>query len=295
VLDSLNLKESVYAAGIFSIKLGSMSLCVGRFMSETLEDARKENQKSAALILIDRVYIFNNKTLDLVSPTAHTDNIMDLVFNLLPRYDQDSIEVRLEENLLFPHLNDKILDVSVSHNSNGEAIRFIETAIQYPINDALELACDELKKIAQHGTEKAQFDNESVDKSILNISKNPSLILKNEDLLYILLSIISAGRKMAEAKQSELQNIENLLTKTLVNSGDPNLLIEQIVDVLSKMSNSKLQNAAIDTFSTKDILLCTMFAYSLIGVTHQVSPTSETMIKHAFANAMISVRVCNLG
>jgi hypothetical protein len=91
-------------------------------------------------------------------------------------------------------------------------------------------------------------------------------------------------------KRDELANIEQILAKSLKASNDYSVISQQLIDILNNIARSKLSNVDPDySFTTKDVLLVTMYVYSLIGNTITLIPEYETLLKDSFLNTMKTV------
>jgi hypothetical protein len=81
------------------------------------------------------------------------------------------------------------------------------------------------------------------------------------------------------------------MTRTLAMTMDPSVITSQLIDILDSITRDKLRGVSSDGYAltTKDVLLVTLFGYSLLGDSIPLIPEYEVLLKNAFVNAMRAV------
>lgn len=84
------------------------------------------------------------------------------------------------------------------------------------------------------------------------------------------------------------------MTRTLAMTMDPSVITSQLIDILDSITRDKLRGVSSDGYAltTKDVLLVTLFGYSLLGDSIPLISEYEVLLKNAFVNAMRAVFQC---
>ena len=239
---------------------------------------------NSSLILIDR-------NLDLVSPTLHSDNLLDKLIHILPTTDNlNDILIGLNNATTLNNSNSTIMmNTPINNNNNnnnndsnyqdyksvfGTIAQPEETIVNYIIyllsckkeKEALNEIIKKLVEIASK--EKLEFQLPKSVNSIKQLNYMFSLFY-SDSTVYIkyspLLSILSAILHVYSNSNSnnkywdELVGIEKTMLITIDDKNES--LLKKIIEI----SSNAIPGTETTTFTIEQIVTLAIFSYSLLG------------------------------
>ncbi|KAJ3290430.1 Sec1 domain-containing protein 2 [Borealophlyctis nickersoniae] len=283
VLDTLGLRDELFALGETSKQLAR---CI---VAQSSSSARRKAEGSIAVVLIDR-------TLDLVSPTMHTDNLLDQMYTVLPRITPTSLDLAVAPELL---LSDP--EFQSTHGCDEETMDLFNVLTVLAQKDSLVVVRKRLLDLISQ--EQIDFKAPRIlgkvtlpqlQKFLAPFRGVESVLEKRASVLQVLAAAIQTLEDSAKTRWDELTGIEKIMLFSLSETSDPTIATQQIKDVLSRtdLSSDKTAAANLSTdasahFSLHDVILLTIFSYSLVGQTLHISDDDEMALKDAFYNVLV--------
>ncbi|KAH9275712.1 hypothetical protein BASA83_002013 [Batrachochytrium salamandrivorans] len=304
LLNSLNVKEDIFA-------LGSTSRLVGQsIVSQSVASSRRKSDKTAALILVDR-------TLDLVSPTMHSDNLLDRIWSVLPRRESSFFDVLVKPQFVCPQMSigssgDSIQGpvLSLAHGLDEESLDFIAILMRLAEKEGMVVARRRLVDL---------LTREVVGASVPKVLGRVNLIqlesmatqLRGEygawsargGISRYLSASVEAAQEGSQSKWDDIVSIEKVLSASLAETMDPAIMVQQLrellhkfvqdkqlrKDVTSDSSSAPLLSAGV--ISAKEVLMLALYSYSLLGDSVPILPAHESALQEALFRAMMAANV----
>eukprot|EP00842_Homolaphlyctis_polyrhiza_P004010 jgi/Hompol1/460/HPOL_005313-RA len=148
LLDALDVRDELFALGQSSRQIAR------QIVSQSVSASRRSSQRSAAVIIVDR-------TLDLVAPTMHSDNLLDQIWTILPRLGTTSVDVSVKSQFAVPprpelDTSDPVPPLlSLAHGLDQDCIDLISALLRVGQKDGLIAASTKAKWNDLVGIEKA--------------------------------------------------------------------------------------------------------------------------------------------
>jgi hypothetical protein len=254
---------------------------IGEYIVEiSTESKRRYSDSTAALVVVDR-------TLDLGLPALYSDNLMDLLYDCFPRKEPLSFHLKMPISRFLPN---ESFDIPLYHQMNNQVLEFIELISVIPFTEGLVAIRDKLAEIAGLSL-KGKVTKTQFDELRSAIQGNAHLLYKYEPMLVYLFGWMDAYEHNLSIRQ-ELFGIQKVIVASLAETKDPSYCIYQISDLLLRVVREKQQKLE-PTFTTRDILLLTLFFYSLIGNEFVIESQHEQFLQESFVKAMMAVSNVN--
>ncbi|KAL5035656.1 Sec1 domain-containing protein 2, variant 3 [Batrachochytrium dendrobatidis] len=298
LLDSLNIKEDIFV-------LGSTSQQIGRtIINQSASSHRRQSDKTAALIIVDR-------TLDLVSPVMHSDNLLDHIWSTLPRQASHILDVSVKPQYLVPlelSTQNNVFDhgpfLSLGHGLDEECLEFISVLLRLGKREGLVAARRRLVDILSH-----EVSDVTIPKVLGRVTVKQLETLGaqmcsqygiwsfREGIARYLSASIEAAQDSSKSMYDELIGIEKVLSGSMAETMESSIMVEQLCQLLQKFIDKKKlksesnTNVASEMITAKDVLMLTLYSYSLLGDSVHIPQAQEASLQDAFFRAMMAVGV----
>ncbi|KAI8928991.1 hypothetical protein BC831DRAFT_497311 [Entophlyctis helioformis] len=301
LLSSLHVKDEIFA-------LGPSSKQVARIIVDQSTSARRRaSEKSAAVLIVDR-------TLDLVGPTMHSDNLLDQVWSTLSRRSASSYDANVSPKYFGSaggQQEDNQQDasdrgephgpsLSLAHGCEDECAELVSALLRLGQKDGLVTIRRRLvdligKEIPSASVPKVlgRVTLPQLDSLMSHFVNQPAVWSKHAGLLTYFSAVIEHG-----SRWDELVSIEKVLGLSLAETMDPTFMVQQLRDVLFRIvqekqqmraSNASLGDGGTSTLTAKDVLMLSLYAYSLLGDSIPMTPKNEAALQDALFRAMMAV------
>jgi len=255
VLSHLNFHSSFFA-------MGKTSEIIGKKIMELYQQP-SEPESHASVIIIDR-------TLDLVSPCLHSDNLFDQLYSFFPRKAPFSIDLGLRLDPLFPpdfNLSQVMPDItgSLALTGNGEAAQEAYKMRNFLINDNSKGTLNSLKKMiieiaakeklqvkAPKGIGKVTANN--IIEMLESFPVNSAPFFRHLSFLQYVVAILEGFQLKTKYRWDEISGIEKVL---LMSSSEDQSFLEQLTELAEKDEKNQ--------FGPKEIVILSVLCYSLFG------------------------------
>jgi hypothetical protein len=269
VLDSLQYKETMFAIGNTS-----------QFIAEKIvhlsgANARRYSENQAAVILVDR-------TLDLAMPCLYSENLMDLLYDRYPRRSTHSFQLSMPVSSILTNEN---YDIPITHQMDKETIELVDQVFSRPFRDAMVLIRDYWSRLLRMDYD-GKDTLEHLSELRARVKDNKELLYQYEPLLVHFVGWMEANEHVLSVRE-ELFGIQKVLIATLMETLDISYAVYQISDLLGRIVKEKQSNGT-STLTTRDVLLLTLFLYSLTGTDFHILPEQEQFLQEGFVNAMMA-------
>ncbi|KAL9653963.1 hypothetical protein ABK040_014175 [Willaertia magna] len=212
------LKQLRFSADIYS--LGQSSHLIAQDLQNLIEEERYNTNQSCTFILIDR-------TLDLVSPLCHSDNIYDKLLNTFNRISDRSMNItsndKNQSNLLTSSFSStkgvkqfltSVKPFGLIHHNDLKSINLIRTILSKNSKDSLNEISSIVNSLQKISNKKNTDDIKQIIsqlKTLMN-NKGTTFILENNELLQLLSTILDGLDKLNNSTiYPKLSSIEKLL------------------------------------------------------------------------------------
>eukprot|EP00164_Ancoracysta_twista_P009564 GFYU01014190.1.p1 GENE.GFYU01014190.1~~GFYU01014190.1.p1 ORF type:complete len:707 (+),score=186.31 GFYU01014190.1:158-2278(+) len=283
LLTGLGLKEEVFV-------LGQTSRFVGRQVINTNRTRAASYGTQASLVLIDR-------TMDLVAPCMHSDNIMDRIYALLPRIDSMAADVVVDNATLHPRHDmmkqpgDVFVSGSLCTHHDTTASELLDSMVGKKFKESLITIRKQLIDVmtAENIPVDMKYTMGNVSSSKLKAflqkieAEDQDAINRHLNLLnysYAGASILQLSEK---SMWDELLQIEKVLQMCC---DDPSQsLVQQLTDLLrlSLLGGG----SSTQQHSLYDVVVLAILTYSLAG--REFSMQEEIQFKEAMLSTLLNV------
>ncbi|KAJ1337064.1 hypothetical protein BSLG_006824 [Batrachochytrium salamandrivorans] len=279
LLNSLNVKEDIFA-------LGSTSRLVGQsIVSQSVASSRRKSDKTAALILVDR-------TLDLVSPTMHSDNLLDRIWSVLPRRESGFFDVLVKPQFVCPQMSigssgDSIQGpvLSLAHGLDEESLDFIAILMRLAEKEGMVVARRRLVDLltrevvgasvpkvlgrvnliqlesmatqlrGEYGAWSARGGISRYLSASVEAAQEGQNLKCAYDHHFFLNSFICDLLNRSQSKWDDIVSIEKVLSASLAETMDPAIMVQQLRELLHKFVQDKQLRKDVTSDSSSAPLL----------------------------------------
>ncbi|OAJ39770.1 hypothetical protein BDEG_23592 [Batrachochytrium dendrobatidis JEL423] len=283
LLDSLNIKEDIFV-------LGSTSQQIGRtIINQSASSHRRQSDKTAALIIVDR-------TLDLVSPVMHSDNLLDHIWSTLPRQASHILDVSVKPQYLVPlelSTQNNVFDhgpfLSLGHGLDEECLEFISVLLRLGKREGLVAARRRLVDILSH-----EVSDVTIPKVLGRVTVKQLETLGAQMCSQYGIWSFREGIASSKSMYDELIGIEKVLSGSMAETMESSIMVEQLCQLLQKFIDKKKlksesnTNVASEMITAKDVLMLTLYSYSLLGDSVHIPQAQEASLQDAFFRAMMA-------
>ncbi|TPX49750.1 hypothetical protein SeMB42_g00381 [Synchytrium endobioticum] len=281
-LDALNVRDEVFA-------MGETSKQLARFIiSRSSTSPRRNSDNGIAVLLFDR-------TLDLVSPTMHADNILDQIYALLPRVSPDSTDVVFDPQPLLGQsvtVGGETVYASVAHGQDPDTMALISALAMVGQRDGLIAVRKRLVDLIAKEVPNVKVPRilgkvtlSQLQKLLSSFNGNERVFLRHGSLVQVLAAAIESYGQCASVKWDELMSTEKTTLLTLSETGDATNAFRQLVELLRPTASSAKSQPS--PFGIKDLLILTVYLYSLIGSTIEVPEDEHILLMSTFMKALV--------
>ncbi|KAJ3330908.1 Sec1 domain-containing protein 2 [Blyttiomyces sp. JEL0837] len=311
LLEALDLKEEFFV-------LGDQSKQVARCaMAQSMNSPRRKSENNVAVILVDR-------TLDLATPSGHTDNLVDHMYRLLRRPGESS-DLAVPADVLLSDAQDGLdfVNLSFAHGADTDCVELLTVLTNLAQKDALVVVrkrlVDLIAKEAPASKPKVlgKVTVQQMEK-LLSVFKGDEIVLaKHGALLQSVAAAVEAMKVGSMCSWEDLVSVEKVVALTLAETGDSSSAIAPIRDIiakaaeaptpftpsmhqsprLSKISNSPTASrsssvATLDrppaSFDINDALKLCTFCFSLMGTGVVSDDDDYLLISDSFVKALMA-------
>ncbi|KAJ3191393.1 Sec1 domain-containing protein 2, partial [Irineochytrium annulatum] len=234
LLETFNLKEEIFVMGDLSKQLGR---CI---ISQSMNAPRRKSENGVGLILIDR-------TLDLVAPTMHSDNLIDQMNRILTSDVPGSIDFNVEADLLLSDLppgGANLAGLSLAHGSDPDSIDLMHVLTMLAQREGLVVVrkrlVDLIAKEAPEGKPRVlgKVTLTQMEKLLGVFRGNEDVIMRHGSLLQCIAAAVQTMRDSQSSNWDDLVSIEKVIGLSLAETGDAASAIQPIRDMVLKAASS---------------------------------------------------------
>ncbi|TPX34745.1 hypothetical protein SmJEL517_g02770 [Synchytrium microbalum] len=262
-LDVSHLRDEIFA-------IGETSRQLGRFIvSRSAASPRRDSGNGIAVILFDR-------TLDLVSPTMHSDNILDQAYSLLPRVTSGSVDLSINPEALCGDGANSLGRASIAHGMDPDSVALISALVMVGQRDGLVAVRKRLVDLIG----KVVPDVKLPKKLLSSFVGNERAFYRYGNLLQILSAAVESFQECANSKWDELVSIEKTIALSLSETGDAVSTFHQLIELIPTPGRPSV-------FTIRDVLCLTTYIYALLGSTIDIPEDEELVLISTFIKALI--------
>ncbi|KAJ3351907.1 hypothetical protein HDU91_006080, partial [Kappamyces sp. JEL0680] len=254
--------------------------------------------------------VFAIGTLDLVGPSFHSDNVLDLVYDAHPRSRPHSWECLLDTDkylldgagsagpdsqIPLYHQSDSLLldlfHLLLTLETPREAMNAIKWARQGTHSRS------RMVEFIQHNVsplppDLGRFSSAHTTPDDLQelagyLKNQPGLLFRFEARMSCFAAFASAFSSNIAVRQ-ELLSAEKVIVALLSQTQESSHVFYQLHDLLLKITKEKQQGSGSTTLTTRDVLLLTLHMYALMGDSLEIEVQHELYLQKAFVQAMLA-------
>ncbi|KAF0984125.1 hypothetical protein FDP41_008040 [Naegleria fowleri] len=246
MLKNLRMSVDVYS-------LGQTSNLIAEDLQSLIGEESFKTTDACTLVIMDR-------TLDLVSPMVHSDNILDKVVCSLERSSAVSNNVKDSSSSLINKSRSILKDSNLSgllHHGNEKIIDLIRSSIEKKPSETISEMKITLDKLQNIVSKKGDMSLDKTISSLKSLLQNLSLplMIQNGETIQFLSTILHSQEIIHnDTKYSELASTEKLILYECDTNQEE--LLKNVVDILKKDKTK---------FSSKEILRLVIMIYSVVS------------------------------
>ncbi|KAG2393263.1 hypothetical protein C9374_006794 [Naegleria lovaniensis] len=262
MLKNLRMSVDVYS-------LGQTSNLIAEDLQSLIGEESFKTTDSCTLVIMDR-------TLDLVSPMVHSENILDKIVCSLERSSKVSSNVKDPTPLFLNTSHSFLKDVNLSgilHHGNEKIVDLIRSTIEKKPSETISEMKILLDKLQNVASKKSDMSLDKTISSLKNLLQrlNPPMMVQNGEIIQFLSTILHSLELIHNnTKYSELSSTEKLILYECDTNQEE--LLKNIVDILKKNKTK---------FTTQEILRLVIMIYSV------VSPNCTLSYEHELKNLLV--------
>ncbi|KAJ3048006.1 Sec1 domain-containing protein 2 [Rhizophlyctis rosea] len=283
LLDSLGARDELFAVGETSRQLAKS------ITTQSSSSPRRHAERNVGVIFIDR-------SLDLVAPTMHSDNLLDQIYTALPRVTENSLDLEVDSGLLLADAEAEFVPCSLAHGWDDESVDLLIVLTMLSQKDSLVVI---RKRLVDLISKEPSIDFKpprvlgKVTLSQLQTFLSPfrgneQVLMRRAAVLQCIAGAVQTLTECGKLHWDELTSVEKIMILSLSETLDPGIVVQQVKDVLSRVGGAA-KGSDSSTFTIHDVILLMAFAFSLIGTTLRMSPADESGLRESVYQALVRI------